>query len=637
MSDDLRAASIDILVRSLNTSSTVSRGVISASATIVLMPGQTQNVIPAIGAMISAHTTVPDLISPTSKVQKPSESARPTRSGTTPNPMVSIPAHVSNISPIYTDFSSVSASATINTNMPNIGRPTVTTVVAVTINSLNTQVLPTHPTATNPTNTGLAPSVASALKVQTDLLENSPTSNILVAASSASLVPPYISSDAYFASISSPFASVIGSKQVANDGSSFAGPDPTASTTFSSFSQSPSPPIDAIIISAFGNQSPGITYSKVTATSTVLPLLASEDVHQSSADGEMIPDGTLITGLQSSSQRHLLLAVGGQILTANPSGLLLADTTLWPGGPAISISGTPLSLGTFGVVIGANTMSFQKSAPLLISSTFTTARQTSTANLKESATSGTPLLSDGRTASVSGTTKSLGSASADEGGSTFTQPIPTSTPIPTPAIFTLGAQVFTHNPTEVTIAGKPLSSSGPAVTTVDKPISLGTSGLVIDLTIITLTISSSSQPTESIVDFSGHTMTSNPSESPLDGTILLPGSAIPVSGTALSPDSSNLHVGNSTIPLSSTALNNDTVPLLNSTFSNYASDAVTTTTSNLLSTATFTTVNTQGSSNAKTSPPHPTKGAAARELLSSGHLIQFIWVMVLYETRGWIA
>jgi hypothetical protein len=53
------------------------------------------------------------------------------------------------------------------------------------------------------------------------------------------------------------------------------------------------------------------------------------------------------------------VTAGGQIITANPTGGLVIDgQTLAPGGPAITVSGTPISLapGATAIVVGSSTM-----------------------------------------------------------------------------------------------------------------------------------------------------------------------------------------------------------------------------------------------------------------------------------------
>ncbi|KAI9812294.1 MAG: hypothetical protein M1827_004743 [Pycnora praestabilis] len=52
-----------------------------------------------------------------------------------------------------------------------------------------------------------------------------------------------------------------------------------------------------------------------------------------------------------------VLTVAGQVFTANPSGFSIAGTTLREGGPGITISGTPVSLNSYGgLVVGTSTI-----------------------------------------------------------------------------------------------------------------------------------------------------------------------------------------------------------------------------------------------------------------------------------------
>ena len=49
-----------------------------------------------------------------------------------------------------------------------------------------------------------------------------------------------------------------------------------------------------------------------------------------------------------------VVTVGGQIITANPTGFALEGTTLLPGGKAVTVSGTPISLALAGTLVVGN-------------------------------------------------------------------------------------------------------------------------------------------------------------------------------------------------------------------------------------------------------------------------------------------
>lgn len=74
---------------------------------------------------------------------------------------------------------------------------------------------------------------------------------------------------------------------------------------------------------------------------------------------------------------NLVLTIADHAFTANPSRFSIADTTILPGSPGITVSGTPLSLAPSGaLVIGSSTVQFNPPPPPLI----TLASQTITAN-----------------------------------------------------------------------------------------------------------------------------------------------------------------------------------------------------------------------------------------------------------------
>ena len=60
--------------------------------------------------------------------------------------------------------------------------------------------------------------------------------------------------------------------------------------------------------------------------------------------------GTSTISLSSPSSNPAILTVGGQTFTAAPSGFVVAGTAVVPGGPVVTISGTPVSLDPKGTL-----------------------------------------------------------------------------------------------------------------------------------------------------------------------------------------------------------------------------------------------------------------------------------------------
>ena len=145
---------------------------------------------------------------------------------------------------------------------------------------------------------------------------------------------------------------------------------------------------------------------------------------------------------------------GGQVFTARYSGFSIAGHTLSPGGPGTQISGTPVSLGSSGVlVVGSKTINL---APSLETSVFTVGGQRLTAHPSAFVINGATISASESGVRISGTPVSL-----DPSGSlvigTSTICLPTSQP----SVFTTDGQTFTLNTiTRVSIGDAPLSAGG---------------------------------------------------------------------------------------------------------------------------------------------------------------------------------
>jgi len=247
--------------------------------------------------------------------------------------------------------------------------------------------------------------------------------------------------------------------------------------------------------------------------------------------------GSSIIALPPSS----IFTVGGQTFTANAAGFVLADTSMVPGGPPVTISGTRVSLGSSGgLVIGGSTVNL---ASLPRSSIFTVGGQTFTANPTAIPIMGTTISRGGPGITISGTPISLGPSGLIIGTST----IPLASTIN--SVFTIGSQTFTANSTGFSIAGTSILPGQPAVTISGTPVSLGSSGLVVGTSTVLLP-----SMTNSVFTIDGQTFTANPTGFSIAGTSILPGQpAITISGTPVSLGPSDLFIGTNIIPLATTS------------------------------------------------------------------------------------
>ena len=109
--------------------------------------------------------------------------------------------------------------------------------------------------------------------------------------------------------------------------------------------------------------------------------------------------------------------IGSNTITANRAGISLAGTTLFPGGPGITVSGTPVSLGDSDLVIGSHTYQLPP-----LQSVFTIGGQVITANPTGFPIRGTTLQPNDPVITISGTKVSLGPSDLVIGSSTFVLP-----------------------------------------------------------------------------------------------------------------------------------------------------------------------------------------------------------------------
>jgi len=175
----------------------------------------------------------------------------------------------------------------------------------------------------------------------------------------------------------------------------------------------------------------------------------------------------------------------GQAYTAQAPGMLIGVKTLLPGGPAISVSGTVVSLASSHIVIGTSTISLPSPAPtpsmtdLQPLPTFTLAGQTYTAIPTGFEIGSATLLPGASPIFISGTPVSLASSQLVIGTSTL--PILTLLPTSTTRAFyiTIGSETLALGPTAIIVAGSTLTPGAPAITTDGNAVSLGSSMLVV--------------------------------------------------------------------------------------------------------------------------------------------------------------
>ncbi len=221
--------------------------------------------------------------------------------------------------------------------------------------------------------------------------------------------------------------------------------------------------VDGVTYSAGG---PPLTFSGKVFT--FVPQLNNNDQYSDRPSG---PPSEPSNDLRPFSS---LLSTGGQLITLNPSRMLVAGSSILLGGPPITLSNTPLSLASSGILLYG-------SFSMLLSpqSVFTIQSQPITANAAGFVINGGSISPDGSAQTMDGTIISLGqSGQLAIGNTLISLPTPETHPLAGPEIMIAG-QTITPNPSELIIAGTTIRAGGPAATVGGTVLSLKTSGTLI--------------------------------------------------------------------------------------------------------------------------------------------------------------
>ena len=174
-----------------------------------------------------------------------------------------------------------------------------------------------------------------------------------------------------------------------------------------------------------------------------------------------------------------VLTVGGQTFTALPNGFAVASSSVIPGGPPVVLSGTPIALGNSGILtIGSSSTLLPNGPAVPTVDTFTVGGQILTANPTGFAVGSTTLSPGGSAATISGTVISLGASGALLIGSSSTNILPTISVAPEP-VFNVGGLTFTKSSSNVLLDGQTLSAGGPAATVAGTQVSLASDGRLV--------------------------------------------------------------------------------------------------------------------------------------------------------------
>ena len=253
-----------------------------------------------------------------------------------------------------------------------------------------------------------------------------------------------------------------------------------------------------------------------------------------------------------------VLSVGGFTFTALPtSGFLLADTTISPEGPAITIQGTPVSLGSSVLVVGSSTVVL----PTGSANGVLTAAGVEFTPLGHGRIrlDGITLMVNEPATTVSGTSISLGSSGIAIAGQTFAFPTLASEAVASDGTLTIAGLTITRlGSSKAIIDGATLTINGPAQAVSGTFLSLASTGLIVDgQTYAFPTPAPDALPRpDGIINILGQTVTLLGSSSAIiDGTLFsVNGLAKTISGTTVSLASTGLMVDGQAYPFSKFAL-----------------------------------------------------------------------------------
>lgn len=270
-------------------------------------------------------------------------------------------------------------------------------------------------------------------------------------------------------------------------------------------------------------------------------------------------DGTAVVAgdstIQLSTATPVVLDINGVSLTALPgSNYIVGSQTLIPGGPAINVDGTPVSLAVSAtaVVVGGSTvpLSGASTTPAVLAingntytgisgSTFLIGSQT--------------LIPGGSAITVSGTPVSLplDATAVVVGGSTFPLPNPATT---TPTVLTIGGNRYTEmSGSSFLIGSQTLIPGGPAITISGTPISLPVGATAVVVGSSTFPLPGPTTTAPPVLTINGERYTEMSGSTFLVGsqTLVPGGSAITLSGTPISLPlgATAVVVAGSTVPI----------------------------------------------------------------------------------------
>ena len=253
------------------------------------------------------------------------------------------------------------------------------------------------------------------------------------------------------------------------------------------------------------------------------------------------------------------VTIAGQTFIPDPNGFEVADQAVKPGGPGVVVSGTPISLAPSGtLIVGGSAIPLSNPAPQVLP---LKVGGESFIPKPEGFNLGGKLVQPGGPAvTLAGTPVSLApSGTLYLGDSTIqlVQAVPTEA-AQHRQLLNVGGQQFVADPTGFVVAGQSVKPGGPAINIAGTPVSLAqNSALYIGSSLIHLDSADAGPVTstdpQNVINIGGAPVFAYPTGFAIPGgSNIIPGAApVTVASTPVSLGSDGiLHVGTSAIPLS---------------------------------------------------------------------------------------
>lgn len=304
----------------------------------------------------------------------------------------------------------------------------------------------------------------------------------------------------------------------------------------------------------------GISVAGTTLTPGAPPITVSGTLIHFGSIALVV--GTSTAPLVSGDPSPITTTIAGHVITAAPNAIAVADTTLTRGAPPITVSGTPIHFGASALVVGTTTVPLAPEIPTQIVTTI--AGQAITAGSSAVAIAGNNLSPGAPGTTIDGTILSLNTAGQFVVGS---KTIPLGSQGPETITTTIGGQVITAAPNKLAIGGTALTPGASGVTVGGTLVSLNTAGqLIVGSKTIALPSGSIALGGQIVGGLGvGASEVANPITTTIDGQIITAGpTALAMAGTTLTPGAPGFTINGTLVSLNTAAqliVGSKTIPL----------------------------------------------------------------------------